>query len=101
RSVKIGAPTLLCRERPAVGAKQKRPPLSWRAFPSLQAKAWLLLFGGLGRGLFGGGLGRLLLGRLGLEEGGRLFSGAPGGLGRLLCRALGLGDQRAALGEEL
>jgi hypothetical protein len=44
---------------------------------------------------------RLRPGRLGLEQGGGLLGGALGGLGRLLGGALGLGDQLAALGQEL
>src|SRR3954469_8500193 len=49
------------------------------------------------------GLGSLALDRglLGLEQGGGLRGGALGGLGGFQGGALGLGDQLAALGQEL
>ena len=62
----------------------------------------------VGRLLLGLGLGRqprprrlAFGGGLGFEQRGRLGGGALGGFGRFERGTLGLGDQRAALGEEL
>src|SRR6476646_3940854 len=63
-----------------------------------------LFFFGLGLSLGGRGLGFGALGLgggLGLEQRSGLLGGALGGVGGLLRGAFGLGDQLAALGQEL